>query len=347
MKASEEHFGFLYDNREALLYTLENDKGIRISISNYGGTVTSLIVPDKNGSLADVVLGLPAWEDWITNPAYFNCIIGRTCNRIGGARFIIDGQEYRVSANAGEFQLHGGFKGFNQKLWSATLFERKEEIGLELNYLSEDGEEGFPGTLKTKVIYTINNDNEIGIELFATTDKPTVVNLTNHAYFNLGGEGSGNILNHELMICADNYTITDKNSIPTGEFKPVDGTPYDFRKSHRIDERINQVYKGYDNNFVLRNQTGSIELAANVYHPESGRFLEVFTTEPGVQLYTANWFDGTLFTRNGKPHENHSAFCLETQHFPDSMNHPEFPSVILRPGQQYQSKTIWKFSTLD
>jgi aldose 1-epimerase len=346
MKVSEKHFGLLHDNKEALLYILENDKGIKISISNYGGTVISLLVPDNNGSQADVVLGLPTWEDWILNPAYFNCIIGRTCNRIGGARFEIDGKEYRVSANAGEIQLHGGYKGFNQKLWSASYYTKEDEIGLELSYLSADGEEGFPGNLNVKVVYTLNNNNEIGIELFASTDKPTPVNLTNHAYFNLGGEGSGKILNHKLMICADYYTITDENSIPTGEIKHVEGTPYDFRNSHRIGDNIDHIYKGYDNNYVLRNQSKGIELAASVCDPISGRLLEVFTTEPGVQLYTANWFDGTLLTRKGKPHENHSAFCLETQHFPDSMNHPEFPSVILRPGEKYNSKTIWKFSNL-
>jgi aldose 1-epimerase len=279
-----------------------------------------------------------------SNPAYFNCIIGRTCNRIGGAKFLIDGVEYKVSANFGDFQLHGGYQGFHLKLWDALPFETDENVGLELKYFSADGEEGFPGNLTVKAIYSLNNANEISLELFVVTDKPTPVNLTNHAYFNLGGEGSGDILSHELQILADKYAITDSNSIPTGEIASVAGTPFDFTEPHKIGERITQLYKGYDNNFVLRNQTNNLELASRVNDPISGRVLEVFTTEPGVQLYTSNWFDGTLIGKSGKPHTNHCAFCLETQHYPDSMNHPEFPNVILRPGEEYKSQTVWKFS---
>jgi len=346
MKGSSKHFGFLPDKSEALLFTLENENGLNIKITNYGGTVVSLSVPDKNGSLADVVLGLPAWNDWIENPAYFNCIVGRTCNRIGGAKFSINGEEFKVSANNGTFQLHGGFHGFHHKLWRASSFEHNNETGLELNYLSVDGEEGFPGNLKVKAIYTLNNKNEISIEFFAETDKATPVNLTNHFYFNLGGECSGDIYSYELMICADKYTITDSNSIPTGEFAALSGTPFDFIEPHTIGERIDQLYKGYDDNFVLRNQSGTLALAAQVHDPKTGRFLEVFTTEPGIQLYTSNWFDGSLIGKCGKPHLTHSAFCLETQHYPDSMNQPNFPNVILRPGEKFYSKTVWKFSNL-
>jgi len=344
MKISCEHFGFLPDKREALLFTLENENGIKIDITNYGGTIVSLSVPDKNGTQADVVLGMSGWNGWIENPYYFNCIVGRTCNRIGGAKFTVDGEEFKVSANHEGISLHGGFKGFHQKLWEAESFNEGSKAGITLSYLSKDGEEGFPGNLEVKAIYTLNNKNEISVEFFAVTDKATPVNLTNHAYFNLGGEGSGKIYAHELMICSDKITVTDSNSIPTGKFSSVAGTPFDFTKPRTIGERIEQLYKGYDDNFVLRNQTGELALAASVYDPESGRELEVFTTEPGVQLYTSNWFDGSLNGKCGKPHTIHTAFCLETQHYPDSMNHPEFPNIILRPGEQFYSKTVWKFS---
>jgi len=344
MKVSVEHFGFTEDKREAFLFTFVNDKGITLKITNYGGTVISLNVPDKTGSPADVVLGFPSWESWIENPAYFNCIVGRTCNRIAGAKFKLDGVEYQLSANAEKFQLHGGFHGFHHKLWDAITFERKDEIGIELEYLSVDGEEGFPGNLSVKATYTLNNNNEISIELSAVTDKATPVNLTNHAYFNLSGEGSGDIYSHELLMCADEITVTDSDILPTGAFAAVAGTPFDFTEPRRIGERIDQLIKGYDNNFVLRNQTGQLALAAKVLDPNSGRVLEVFTTEPGIQLYTANWFDGSLMGKCGKPHLSHTAFCLETQHYPDSMNQPEFPNVILRPGERYFTKTTWKFS---
>jgi aldose 1-epimerase len=347
MKVSSEHFGFTPDHGEAFLFTLSNDNGVIMKVTNYGGTIISLLIPDKNGASADIVLGLSTWENWIKNPAYFNCIVGRTCNRIGGAAFTIDGTKYEVAANNGEFQLHGGFHGFHHKLWDATVFERNEEVGVELEYLSVDGEEGFSGNLKVKAIYTLNNNNEISLEFFAETDKATPVNLTNHGYFNLGGEGSCKIYEHELTIYADQITVTDGNSIPTGAFAPVAGTPYDFTKQRKIGERINQLAKGYDDNFVLRNQTGELALAAKVLDPESGRIMEVFTTEPGVQLYTANWFEGeNLIGKCGKTHIDHSAFCLETQHYPDSMNHPEFPNVILRPGEEYHSTTVWKFSAV-
>jgi len=345
MKASSEHFGLTPNNEEALLFILENNNGVVMKVTNYGGTILSLLIPDKNGSFTDVVLGLSSWENWIKNPAYFNCIVGRTCNRIGGASFNIDGIKYNVSANNGEFQLHGGFHGFHHKIWNASIFERNEEVGVIFEYLSVDGEEGFPGNLKVQAIYTLNNKNEISIEFIAETDKATPVNLTNHGYFNLGGEGSGEIYGHKLMICSDEITVTNNNSIPTGAYASIAGTPYDFTEPREIGERINQLDNGYDNNFVLRNQTGNLTLAAKVLDPASGRILEVLTTEPGIQLYTANWFDGeNLIGKCGKPHRNHTAFCLETQHYPDSMNHPEFPNVILRPGEKYNSTTIWKFS---
>lgn len=345
MKVSSEHFGFLPDKRESSLFTLENDNGVTMRITNYGGTIVSLTVPDKNGIVADVLLGLPDWENWIENPYYFNCIVGRTCNRIRGAKFNIDGVEYNVSANHGAFQLHGGFEGFHKKLWTAAAVKRKYEAIVELEYLSADGEEGFPGNLKIKAIYSLNNNNEISIAFFAHTDKATPVNLTNHAYFNLGGEGSGNIYSHELVIYADKYTVNDNDCIPTGELSNVNGTQFDFITPHKIGDRIPHTYtKGYDNNLVLQNQSGELALAARVHDPKSGRILEIFTTEPGIQLYTSNWFDGSLMGRNGKAHKFHSAFCLETQHYPDSMNQPDFPNVILCPGKEFYTKTVWKFS---
>lgn len=346
MKVVKEHFGFLPDGTEVFVFTLKNKNGLQAKIINYGGTIISLEVPDKNGSMSDIVLGFPTWEQWIDNPAYFNCIVGRTCNRIGGARFTIDGIEYHVSANHGDISLHGGFKGFHQKVWNAETFVEQDKTGLILTYLSIDGEEGFPGNLQVKTVYTLNNFDEISTEFFATTDKPTPVNLTNHAYFNLGGEGSGEIYSHELILLADEITATDSNSIPSGHFTAVANTPFDFTTAHTIGERIAQLTNGYDDNFALRNKSGKLECAAIVLEPTSGRKLEVFTTEPGIQLYTSNWFDGSLIGKTGKPHTNHTAFCLETQHYPDSMNHATFPNVILRPGDEFYSKTVWKFSVL-
>ncbi len=346
MKIYSEHFGMLPDKREAILYTLDNEDGLSMKVTNYGGTIISLQFPDKNGISADLVLGEPTWEKWIENPQYFNCIVGRTCNRIAGAKFSLDGHEYQLTANQNGYQLHGGFQGFHLKLWDADIFENENGVGVVFQYLSADGEEGFPGNLKVKAVYTLNPQNEIAIEFFAETDKATPVNLTNHAYFNLNGEGSGNIYRHELLINADEITVTDKNSLPTGELASVAGTAFDFAKPHPIGERINHLYKGYDDNFVLRNQNGNLALAATVLDPVSGRILEVLTTEPGIQLYTANWFDGTQPGKCGKPHEAHSAFCLETQHYPDSMNQPSFPNVILRPREEYYSKTVWRFSNV-
>jgi len=343
MKVTSEHFGTLPDKREALLFTLENGNGITAKITNYGGTVISLEVPDKNKTAADIVLGIPGFNGWLDNASYFNCIVGRTCNRIAGARFSIDGKEILVSANNGEIQLHGGFHGFHHKLWNASTLETENGIGIELSYLSSDGEEGFPGNLLVKARYLLSETNELSLEFFATTDQATPVNLTNHFYFNLAGEGSGSIYDHELTINSDQITETDKNSIPTGQFTQVAGTPFDFTQPKTIGARINSLYKGYDDNFVLRNQSGELALAAVVSEPVSGRILEILTTEPGIQLYTSNWFDGSVEGKCGKPHQKHSAFCLETQHYPDSMNHPEFPDVILRPGEQYYSKTVWRF----
>lgn len=344
MKIYCEQQGYLPDNREVLLFTIQNDNGFEVKISNYGGTIHSLLFPDRNGIKADILLGMNNWNGWFENPPYFNCIVGRTCNRIGGARFKIDNILYKVTANQGTYQLHGGAEGFHKKLWKAAPFETDFKSGVVLHYLSVDGEEGFPGNLEVQAIYELNNDNELSLEFFAVTDKPTPVNLTNHNYFNLAGEGSGTIYSHELQIFADEITLTDNDCIPTGELQKVNGTPYDFTKPQPIGARIREIDYGYDTNYVLRNQTGELEPAALIHEPVSGRMLEIFTTEPGIQLYTSNWFDGSIIGKCGKPHMNHTGFCLETQHFPDSMNKPDFPNVILRPGEEYKSKTIWKFS---
>ncbi len=343
MKVTSNHFGTLPDGREVILFTIENDNGVSIELTNYGGTIVSLNVPDKNGICADIVHGFTEWNDWVKNEPYFNCIIGRTCNRIANASFSIDGEYFKVSDNFDGFQLHGGFEGFNKKLWNSSVIETPDSAGVLLKYLSPDGEEGFPGNLFVTATYLLNNENEFSLEFQATTDKATPVNLTSHAYFNLSGEGSGSIYRHRLTIDADQINATDNNSIPTGEFLEVSGTPFDFTVSREIGEQIGKLYKGYDNNFVLRNQSGVMALAARVLDPDSGRILEVYTTEPGIQLYTANWFDGSLIGKCEKPHVSHSAFCLETQHFPDSVNHPHFPGVILRPGEKFSSKTSWKF----
>ena len=312
MKVSSEQSGILPDSREVQLFTIENDKNITIKISNLGGTIVSLCVPDKAGSIADVVLGYSEWKDWIENPAYFNCIIGRTCNRIGGAKFSIDGTEYKVSANQDGFNCMVVSRDFIKKYGMLLLSARLMKQELSLNTGVPMAKRDSTGNLHVKARYTLNNNNEISLSFWAVTDKPTPVNLTNHTYFNLGGEGSGNIYAHQLSISADYITATDADSIPTGDHLPVSGTAYDFTDSHAIGERIEQLYKGYDTNFELRNQSGELALAATAYDPHSGRVLEVFTTEPGVQLYTSNWFDGSLTGRCGKPHLNHCAFCLET-----------------------------------
>ncbi len=345
MKISTENFVILPNGEQTKLFTLTNSKGITVKISNYGGTIISLCTPDRDGNMADVVLGFLNPADWIENSPYFNCIIGRTCNRIGGAKFNLDGIDYNVSANIGQNQLHGGFEGFHKKIWSSSIIENEGSVGILLKYMSKDLEEGFPGNLFVSCIYLLNENNEFSMEFQANSDKATPINLTNHAYFNLKGEGKGHIYDTELIIHADNITTTNEESIPNGEFSNVHNTPYDFSTPHQIGERINQIYKGYDNNYVLQNQNGEHALAATAKDIESGRVLEVYTTEPGVQLYTSNWFDGSLLGKSGKPHVTHSAFCLETQHYPDSMNHETFPSVILRPGQKYKSITTWKFYT--
>lgn len=331
------------------LYTIKNANGLELRVTNYGGIIVSLRVPDKKGSLADVVLGYDNLDGYLTNPAYFGAIVGRYANRIANGKFTVDGVEYHLAKNNGPNSLHGGLKGFNKAIWHADPFTDEQGSGLILTYTSKDGEEGYPGNLKTKVTYTLTDQNELKIEYEATTDKATPVNLTSHSYFNLAGEGSGDILKHELTLNADRFTPVDQTLIPTGELRPVKGTPMDFTTSTPVGARINDSYDqllighGYDHNFVLHRKGDDLQLAARVREPQSGRVLEVYTTEPGVQLYTGNFLDGNITGKNRHAYNKHAALCLETQHFPDSPNHPNFPSTILRPGQTHHSSTVFKF----
>jgi aldose 1-epimerase len=339
------------DGKACSLYTLTNANGATLSATNYGGIVTSLVVPDRNGKMEDVVLGFGNLESYLRNNPYFGSLIGRYGNRIGNAAFQMEGKTYRLAANNGENNLHGGNKGFDKVVWDAKELESPDAIGLEFKYVSLDGEEGFPGKLSVKVVYWWTNANEFKIEYSATTDATTIVNLTQHSYFNLAGEGSGDILNHVLMINADSYTPVNKNQIPTGTLVAVQGTPFDFMKPTVIGDRIDadgeqlKFGGGYDHNWVInKNKTGEMALAATVYEPKSGRFLETITTEPGVQFYSGNFLDGSLVGKSGKRYNRRSGLCLETQHFPDSPNKPQFPSVELKAGDKYFSSTVFRFS---
>ena len=345
-------FGKTPDGQPVDLYVLTNKNGVEAAITNYGGAVVSLKVPDRNGKFADVVLGYDSLDGYVNDKSYFGAIVGRYGNRIGHAQFSLDGKTYTLAKNNGENSLHGGIKGFNKAVWAAKELPAKNGQSLELTYPSKDGEEGFPGNLHVRVVYTLTDSNELKIEYSATTDKKTVVNLTNHTYFNLAGPGSGDILGHQLVIEADKFTPVDASLIPTGELRDVLGTPLDFRKATAIGARIDQddeqlkLGHGYDHNFVLRRAAGApISLAARVVEPNTGRVLEVWTTEPGVQFYTGNFLDGTARGKGGLTYARRSAFCLETQHFPDSPNQPKFPSVVLNPGEKYSTTTTYKFTT--
>jgi len=338
------------DGKSVDIYTLKNRNGVEAQIITYGGTVVSLKVPDKNGNVSDVVLGYDSLDQYQSAKGYLGALIGRYGNRIAKGKFSLDGKEYKLAVNNGVNHLHGGLKGFDKVVWTANPSLQADGPHLELSYLSRDGEEGYPGNLNVKVEYILTNSNELKIVYSATTDKPTIVNLTNHSYFNLAGQGHGLILDHQLTLNADRFTPTDDGSIPTGELRNVKGTPFDFTKSTSIGARIDQDNEqlkfgnGYDHNFVLNKNGNEPSLAATVYEPTSGRVMEVFTTEPGVQFYTGNFLDGSTKGKGGQTYPRRSGFCLETQHFPDSPNKPKFPSVVLRPGKTYSQTTIYKFS---
>jgi len=348
-KIQKHAFG-LADGQAIDLYVLRNASGMEVSITNYGGAVVSLKVPDRTGKLADVVLGYDDVQGYVTDKAYFGAIIGRYANRIAHGRFTLAGASYSLPKNDGDNELHGGTKGFNKRVWTARDISSSEAPALELTYYSKDAEEGYPGNLTAKVIYSLTAKNELKIEYQATTDKETVVNLTNHSYFNLAGQGNGDILGHRLTIHAQEFSPVDSTLIPAGDMRGVHGTPFDFSHPEAIGARINQddqqlkFGRGYDHNWIL-NPKGEhpLSLAAEVYEPHSGRAMEVWTTEPGIQFYSGNFLDGTVHGKEDKVYGHRSAFCLETQHFPDSPNHPAFPSTILKPGRRFHSTTVYKF----
>jgi aldose 1-epimerase len=346
----QEAFGTTGDGAPIQLYTLSNANGVQVAISDYGGIVTRLLVPGRDGNLEDVVLGYDSLSDYLRASPYFGAIVGRYGNRIAKGRFTLDGVEYRLATNNGPNHLHGGLQGFDKVVWDAEPYRAADEVGLRLGYVSEDGEEGYPGRLAVTITYALTNRNELRIEYRAETDKPTVVNLTHHSYFNLAGHASGDILGHELMINPDRFTPVDEGLIPTGELRDVTGTPLDFRTATAIGARIDDDYEqlrfagGYDHNWVLNDYDGSLRLVARAHEPTSGRVMEVYTTEPGMQFYSGNFLDGSNVGKGGVPYQHRTGFCLETQHFPDSPNHPEFPSTVLRPGEVYESTTIYRFS---
>ena len=331
------------DGKPVDLYTLTNKNGMQVKITNYGGTVTSWITPDKKGNKSNIVLGFDSLSGYQARPPYFGALIGRYGNRIGKATFKIDTTTYKLAANNGVNHLHGGNKGYDKVVWDASP-SADSFASLTLTYLSKDGEEGYPGNLDIKVTYTLTDDDELLIDYSATTDKATPVNLTNHCYFNLTGDASNTILDHWLQVNADRYTPVDAGLIPTGELKAVKGTPYDFLQPHKIGERIAAVDGGYDHNWVLTRKGADMELVATLSDSLSGRKLEVFTTEPGLQFYSGNFLDGTLKTPDGKAIKMHTALCLETQHFPDSPNKPAFPTTILKPGEKYHTVSKYKVS---
>ena len=343
MSVNKDVFGKLDDGTEIDLYTLENSQKVTVKIINYGATVVALETADREGKLSDITLGHNNLTGYLTSSPYFGCIVGRYGNRIAQGKFTLDGKEYTLAKNDGENHLHGGIRGFDKVVWGAKPFSGEKGLGVVFSYLSKEGEEGYPGNLKCTVIYTLTEENELIIEYRAETDKATPVNLTHHGYFNLAGQGEGDILSHELMINADKYTPVDQGLIPTGELRSVLNTPMDFLKPTAIGARIEKVEGGYDHNFVLNKEQEEFSLAARVYDPSSGRVMEIYTTEPGIQFYSGNFLDGSITGKRNKIYKKHYGFCLETQHFPDSPNKPHFPSTILRPGEKYASKTVYKF----
>jgi aldose 1-epimerase len=345
-EVSDADFGKARDGAAVRLFTITNKSGASMKVMTYGAAVVSLNVPDRSGKLADIVLGFDSIEGYQRNNPFFGAIVGRYANRIAGATFSLDGTPYKISANNGRNTLHGGRLGFDKVIWSGAKIDDQT---VEFTYLSQDGDQGFPGNLTARVRYSLSDSNEMKIEYSATTDKDTVVNLAHHSYFNLAGAGTGDILNHELTIDADHYTPTDARGIPLGPMAEVAETPFDFRQAHKIGERIAvddpQIHagNGYDHNFVLTSKDG-IRLAATVYEPTTGRVLEILTDQPGIQFYSGNGLDGSITGKDGKQYPQHAAFCLEPQHFPDSPNHPEYPSTELKPGETCHTVTVYKFS---
>lgn len=342
-------YGMTPDGEAVDVYTLTNPQGMEVRAITYGGIITSLRVPDRNGKLEDVALGFDNLEGYLKNPPFFGAIIGRYGNRIAKGQFTLDGKTYGLAINNPPNHLHGGVKGFDKVVWKAESFKEDDAVGIVFTHTSPDGDEGYPGTLSLRVTYTLTAGNELEVDYEATTDKATPINLTQHTYFNLAGEGSGDVLEHQLTIHASRYTPVDSTLIPTGELAPIEGTPLDFRTPTAVGARINDNHQqirygnGYDHNFVIDRSGEGLVSAARVVEPTSGRVLEVSTTEPGMQFYTGNFLNG-LMGKSGHIYAQRTGFCLETQHFPDSPNKPEFPNTILRPGETYRSKTVFAFS---
>jgi len=341
MSITKDYFGKAAVAKDVYLFTLTNKNGLTVKITDYGGIVTSLLVPDKNGKLGDIVLGFDNIESYLAGHPYFGAIIGRYGNRIAAGKFSLNGKEYKLAVNDGENHLHGGLIGFDKVIWNTAEVQDPLGPALELSYFSRDGEEGYPGNLSVNVKYTMDDRNELRIDYMAQTDQVTVVNLTHHSYFNLAC--SGDILSHSMQINADRYTVVNSSLIPTGEIRPVQNSPMDFIASHTIGSRIAQVQGGYDHNYVLNKVEKELSLAARVQETFSGRTMEVFTTEPGVQFYSGNFLNGSLKGKGGAVYQKHAGFCLETQHFPDSPNHKEFPSTVLKKGEIYKQTTVFKF----
>jgi aldose 1-epimerase len=347
---TKQTFGKTAAGENVDLYTLRNAHGVETKITNYGGIVVSLKVPDRAGKFDDVVLGFNDFDSYLKNDPYLGALIGRYGNRIAKGRFTLNGVEYKLAVNNGENHLHGGIKGFDKVVWTGHEMKTKAGPAVVLTYLSKDGEEGYPGNLNVRVVYTLTNNNELKIDYSATTDKDTVTNLTHHSYFNLAGEGDGDILGHVVTINASRFVPTDAGSIPLGELRKVAGTPFDFLKPNAIGARINQddeqlkFGNGYDHTWVIDGRAGTMRLAATAYEATSGRMMQVWSTEPGVQFYTGNFLNGTLTGKSGKAYARRTGFCFETQHYPDSPNQPSFPTTTLKKGQTYKSTTIYRFS---
>lgn len=347
MGVKEENFNVIHEGKQIGLYTLKNSKGMVVQITNYGGKIVSIIVPDRKGDFADVCLGYESAEEYINGIASLGATMGRVTNRIANGKFTLNDSTYHLAKNNGEHTIHGGAKGFRFKVWDGNQLD---DQNVELSYYSVDGEEGFPGNLTLKVLFTLTGENELKLNYQATTDKTTVINFTNHAFFNLAGEGNGDILDHQLMVNADQFTPVDESAIPTGEMRSLKGTPLDFSEFTRIGDRIDADFDqinhvgGYDHNYVINKGDNELTLAALLYEPVSGRVMEVKTTEPAIQVYTANSLTDNDKGKGGKTYGPRSSICLETQHFPDSPNHSNFPTTVLNPGEEYNSTTIYRFS---
>ena len=349
IKISEEPFGEV-DGKKVMLYTISNQQGLTVKITNYGGIITSLMIPDKTGKTADIVLGYDNLQGYLAKTPYFGAIVGRYGNRIAGGQFTLNDETYNLAKNNNVNHLHGGLKGFDKVVWDAKVIKEEKAVRLVLSYLSPDGDEGYPGNLQVEVTYTVGESNQVKIDYHATTDKPTIVNLTHHSYFNLTGDPEQTILDHELMIQSEHFLPVDSTLIPTGELLAVKGTPFDFLEFRRIGDSINvddqQIVRGggYDHCWVFRENPGEPQKVASLFDPSSGRLMEVITTEPGMQFYSGNFLDGSITGKGGITYGHRVALCLETQHFPDSPNQPSFPAVTLNPGEEYISSTIYRFS---